>query len=83
VNKAAGSVTTTPVNNNYTYNGTARAVASAGSGTGTMYYRLGSSGNFSTTMPTMTNAGSNTLYYYAAASTNYEQSATGSITVTV
>ena len=83
MNKAAGSVTTAPVNTNYTYNGTARAVASAGSGTGTMYYRLGSSGSFSTTMPTMTNAGSDTLYYYAAASTNYEQSATGSITVTV
>ena len=83
MNKAAGSVTTAPVNTNYTYNGTARAVASAGSGTGTMYYRLGSSGSFSTTMPTMTNAGSNTLYYYAAASTNYEQSATGSITVSV
>jgi hypothetical protein len=83
MNKAAGSVTTAPVNTNYTYNGTARAVASAGRGTGTMYYRLGTSGSFSTTMPTMTNAGSNTLYYYAAASTNYEQSATGSITVTV
>ena len=83
INKAAGSVTTAPVNNNYTYNGTARAVASAGSGTGTMYYRLGTSGSFSTTMPTMTNAGSNTLYYYAAASTNYNQSSTGSITVTV
>lgn len=83
MNKAAGSVTTTPVNTNYTYNGTARAVASAGSGTGTMYYRLGSSGSFSTTMPTMTNAGSTTLYYYAAASTNYEQSSTSSITVSV
>ena len=83
MNKAAGSVTTAPVNTNYTYNGTARAVASAGSGTGTMYYRLGSSGSFSTTMPTMTNAGSSTLYYYAAASPNYEQSATGSITVSV
>ena len=83
MNKAAGSVSTAPVNNNYTYNGTARAVASAGSGTGTMYYRLGTSGSFSTTMPTMTDAGSNTLYYYAAASTNYEQSSTGSITVSV
>ena len=83
INKVPGSITTAPVNNNYTYNGTARAVASAGSGTGTMYYRLGTSGSFSTTMPTMTNAGSNTLYYYAAASTNYNQSATGSITVTV
>ena len=83
INKASGSVTTAPVNTNYTYNGTARAVASAGSGTGTMYYRLGASGSFSTTMPTMTNAGSNTLYYYAAASTNYEQSSTGSITVSV
>ena len=83
MNKATGSVTTAPVNNNYTYNGTARAVASAGSGTGTMYYRLGTSGSFSTTMPTMTNASSSTLYYYAAASTNYEQSSTGSITVSV
>ena len=83
MNKAAGSVTTAPVNNNYTYNGTARAVATAGSGTGTMYYRLGSSGSFSTTMPTMTNAGSSTLYYYAAATTNYEQSTVGSITVSV
>lgn len=81
--KAAGSVTTAPVNTNYTYNGTARVVASNGVGTGTMYYRLGASGSFSTTMPTMTNAGSNTLYYYAAASTNYTQSATGSITVSV
>ena len=83
MNKAAGSVTTAPVNTNYVYNGTARAVASAGSGTGTMHYRLGSSGSFSTTMPTMTNAGSSTLYYYAAATTNYEQSTIGSITVSV
>ena len=83
ITKAAGSVTIAPVNNNYTYNGTARAVASAGSGTGTMYYRLGTSGSFSTTIPSMTNAGSDTLYYYAAASTNYEQSSTGSIAVSV
>ena len=83
MNKAAGSVSTAPVNNNYTYNGTARAVASAGSGTGTMYYRLGTSGSFSTTMPTMTNAGSSTLYYYAAESGNYYQSNTSSITVSV
>jgi len=83
MNKAAGSVTTAPVNTNYTYNGTARAVASAGSGTGTMYYRLGTSGSFSTTMPTMTNAGYDTLYYYAAESTNFIQSSTGSITVSV
>jgi len=83
MNKAAGSVTTAPVNTNYTYNGAARAVASAGSGTGTMYYRLGTSGSFSTTMPTMTNAGSDTLYYYAAESTNYTQSSTGSITVSI
>ena len=83
MNKATGSVSTAPVNNNYTYNGTARAVASAGSGTGTMYYRLGTSGSFSTTMPTMTNASSSTLYYYAAESTNYTQSTTSSITVSV
>lgn len=80
--KAAGSVTTAPANTGYAYNGTARALASAGSGTGTMYYRLGTSGNFSTSIPTASAPGSWTLYYYAAASTNYNQSSTGSITVT-
>lgn len=82
VSKAAGSVTTAPVNNNYVYNGNSRNVASAGSGTGTMYYKLGD-GSWSTSMPKMTSAGSDTLYYYAAESANYTQSDTGSITVTV
>lgn len=80
INKAAGSVTTAPVATNDTYNGSAKVLATAGSGTGTMYYSLDNI-NFSTSIPTSTNAGNWTLYYYAVESSNYTQSSTGSITV--
>lgn len=81
--KASGSVTTVPTAKSVTYNGNAQTIANAGSGTGTMYYRLGTSGSYSTTIPNTTNPGDYTLYYYAAASTNYEQSSTGSISITM
>ena len=48
-----------------------------------MYYRMhnGSSwSSWSTSRPTATNPGTYTIEYYAAASTNYNQSGTGSIT---
>ena len=82
--KAGGSVTTAPINSDPTY-GTGDNLCSAGSGTGTMYYKLGSSGTYSTSIPTANglNAGSYTVYYYAAESTNYNASSEGSITVTV
>ena len=82
--KAAGSVSTVPVNKNAVY-GSGSALCSAGSGTGTMMYRVGSTGNFSSTIPTTSglNAGTYTLYYYAAESDSYNQSSTGSISVTV
>ena len=82
INKAAGSVTTAPVATNDTYNGFAKVLATAGSGTGTMYYSLDNV-DFSTTIPTGTNAGSYTVYYYAAENANYNQSNTGSISVTI
>lgn len=86
ITQATGSVSTAPANNGATY-ASGSYLCTAGSGTGTMYYRIGDSGSFSTTRPTTSglNAGNYTLYYYAAASSdgNYTQSSTGSITVTV
>lgn len=82
INKAAGSVTIAPVATNNTYNGSAKVLATAGSGTGTMYYSLDNV-SFSTSIPTSTNAGNWTLYYYAAESSNYTQSSTGSIAVSL
>ena len=82
--KATGSVSTIPVTANVVY-GSGNKLCSAGSGTGTMMYRVGSTGNFSSTIPTTSglNAGTYTLYYYAAESDSYNQSSTGSISVTV
>lgn len=83
IDKAAGSVTTAPVNRASAYNGSAQPVADAGAGTGTMMYRLGDSGDFSSNIPTITNAGTYTLYYYSAESANYLQSSTASIEVSI
>lgn len=82
VGKQSGYISTHPVNNGYTYNGQNRALASAASGSGTIYYSL-NGGSYSTSMPTATNAGSWTLYYYAAATSTHTQSGTYSITVSV
>ena len=84
ISKASGSVSTAPTNAAVTY-GSGSNLCSAGSGTGTMQYKL-DSGSWSSTIPTATtsvSAGEHTLYYRAAESTNYSQSSEGSITVTV
>jgi hypothetical protein len=39
-----------------------------------MYYSLEEDDNFSTAVPSLTNAGTYTLYFYAAESANYLQS---------
>jgi len=82
INKASGSVTITPTAKSLTYNGSAQALVNAGSGTGTMMYKLGS-GSWGTSIPTATNATSYTVYYKASASTNYNESASGSVSVTI
>jgi len=83
IGKANGSVTSAPTAKSLTYSGSAQTLLNAGSGTGTMYYSLNSSSDFSTTIPTGTNAISYTVYYYAAESDNYNQSATGNISVSI
>lgn len=86
--KASGSVTTAPTAKSVTYNGSSQALINAGSGTGTMYYRYKLStsstwSSWSTSVPSRTDAGTYNIEYYAAASTNYEQSSTGSLNVTM
>jgi hypothetical protein len=39
--------------------------------TGTMHYRLGTGGSWSTTIPTATNAGTYEVYWYMDSSSNY------------
>ena len=84
VSKADGYVSTAPTNSSAVY-GSGSYLCSAGSGTGTMMYRVGTTGNFSSTRPTTSglNAGTYPVYYYAAESTSYTQSPTESISVTV
>jgi len=80
--KAGGSVTTLPVANELTYNGTSQALISAASGTGTVYYSV-NDGAYSTAIPKAINAGTYRISYYAAESSNYSRSSTGTITVTI
>ena len=83
INKASGSVSTKPTKKSLTYNGSAQSLVNAGSGTGKMLYVLSGSTSWSETIPTGTNATSYTVCYKASASTNYNESASGSVAVTI
>lgn len=84
INKAAASALGLSVSGGtYTYNGTARSITattSVTSGT-TIYYSSNGSSGWTTTKPTLTNAGSMTTYVKAVNS-NYND-ATGNATVTI
>ena len=80
--QANGSVTTKPTAKSLTYNGNSQTLINAGSGTGTMYYRV-NGGSWSTSLPSAKEAGNYAVEYYAASSTNYTQSATGSLEVII
>ena len=82
ITKANGSVTTAPTAKSLTYSGSAQALVNAGSGTGTMMYKL-DIGAWGTSIPNGTNATSYTVYYKASASTNYNESASGSVACSI
>ena len=82
MNRASGYITTAPTARSLTYNGSALSLVNEGSGSGVMYYNL-NGGAYSTSVPTATNAGTYTVGYYAAESTNYTQSNSGSVQVTI
>ena len=83
VNQA--SVTTAPTaKTGLTYNGSAKALVNAGvASNGTMYYRIGTSGTWGTSIPTATNAGTYTVQYYAKGTGGASDSGTGSVQVTI
>ena len=83
VNQA--SVTTAPTaKTGLTYNGSAKALVNAGvASNGTMHYKIGTSGSWSTSIPTATNAGSYTVQYYAKGTGGASDSGTGSVQVTI
>lgn len=54
-----------------TYNGNSRDLITVTGNTGTMHYRVGENGTWSTTIPTATDTGSWIIYYYMDATHNY------------
>ena len=69
MDKATGSASVKGVS--LTFNNSSRNLVTVSGNTGTMHYRVGTSGSWTTTIPTSTNVGSWTIYYYMDASTNY------------
>ncbi|MBQ7225533.1 MAG: hypothetical protein IJX02_02900, partial [Clostridia bacterium] len=75
---------TAPTANTLTYNGEAQALVSAGSTDfGTMLYSLTEDGEYTTSIPTGTNAGSYTVYYYVQGNENVSDSTVASVTVEI
>ena len=74
---------------NLTYNGSAKPLITTGAtlSNGTMYYRVGTSGSFTSTVSnvTATNAGTYTVYYYAGSNdySNSSENYANSQTVTI
>ena len=80
------SAITAPVANALTYNGNEQVLVTAGSVEakyGEMQYRLGTSGGFSTAIPTATDAGTYTVYYKVAGAEGYDDTTAKSIKVTI
>lgn len=66
------------------YTGNPQELITPGSGTGTLYYSIQSATDgFATTIPTGTNAGKYTVWYYAAATGTHTQSETFQLTVEI
>jgi methionine-rich copper-binding protein CopC len=84
ISKATGSITTAPTGKSLTYTGSAQTLITAGSSsTGSMRYKVGSNGTYSSSLPTATNAGTYTVYYYSSGDANHYSSSTYSIDVTI
>ena len=88
VTKAAipASAITAPAANALTYNGNEQLLVTKGSVDakyGEMYYRLGTSGGFSTATPTAADAGTYTVYYKVVGAEGYNDTAAKSIKVTI
>ena len=88
VTKAAipASAITAPAANALTYNGNKQELVTAGSVDakyGEMQYRLGTSGGFSTAIPTATDAGTYTVWYRVIGDANHNDTAPASVAVSI
>ena len=84
ITKAKAAVTTVPAAENLTYDGQAHALVTAGTATGgTLMYRLGDSGAFSDEIPTGTDAGDYTVWYYVKGDGDHSDSAPAAVKVTI
>ena len=84
INKVAPTVTAPIANRELTYNGAAQTLVTAGKVTGgTVEYRLGANGNYTTAVPTATNAGSYTVWYRVVGDANHTDIEARSISVTI
>lgn len=80
---AAPSVTA-PTANTLTYNGTAQPLITAGSTSGgRMEYRLGDIGDYSTDVPTATDAGTYTVWYKVVGDDTHDSAAEQSFSVSI
>ena len=69
---------------NLVYNGSAQELVTEGTATGgTMMYSLDENNNFSADIPTATDAGDYTVYYYVQGDDTHSDSTTGSVEVTI
>ena len=81
--KAEASVTA-PTANALTYNGTVQELVTAGSTSdGTLQYKLGTSGTYSTDIPTATNAGTYYVWYRVKGDSNHNDTEPLCIPVTI
>ena len=84
IEKADPTYTAPTEKTNLVYNGTAQELVSAGSTDfGTMVYSLTEDGEFTTTIPTGTDAGSYTVYYYVKGNENVNNTAVASVLVNI
>ena len=88
VTKAAipASAIIAPAANALTYNGNKQELVTAGSvnaNYGEMQYRLGTSGGFSTAIPTATDAGTYTVWYRVIGDANHNDTAPASVVVSI
>ena len=83
IGKATPTVTAPTAKTGLTYNGSARALVNAGSTTGGELQYSTDGTNYSTSIPTGTNAGTYTVYYKVVGDTNYNDVAASSVSVTI
>lgn len=82
--QAGNELTTTPAAKQLTYTGAAQELVEAGAANfGTIEYKIGDNGQYSTTIPTATAAGTYTVYYQVQGTDNYAAIREGNVEVTI